>query len=336
MNISKAKLVDVAQRAGVSVTTASQVMRGVGRISETTKDKVLKAASELSYIPNSSAVSMRSGGSKEIGLVIHQIANPFNAEVISGVSDMLEREGYLLSILDARDDVSRQQRHLTSFIKSGRAGLLWVPALGTDKNVSKLLRTHNTPTVTFLRSNGFNEFDHLGVANTSGTRAATEHLLAMGHRQIAYLGGTQMTEVRAARIEGYVGAMNAAGHKRVVIWDCEDNKFAGLEAMIKLKEAHSEVTAVVCNGDMVALGAMLGLDRLGLKAGKDVSIVGFDDIQDAVTSTPELTTLSICPYKLGERLANILLARLHTPDSPVTSYSVSAELVVRGSTSPPV
>src|SRR6056300_219451 len=148
MKKSKAKLVDVANRAGVSVTTASQVMRGVGRISSSTKDKVLQAASDLSYIPNSNAVSMRSGGSKEIGLVIHQIANPFNAEVISGVSDKLESEGFLLSILDARDDVSRQQKHLTAFIRSGRAGLLWVPALGTDMKVSDLLRTHNTPTVT--------------------------------------------------------------------------------------------------------------------------------------------------------------------------------------------
>jgi len=123
----------------------------------------------------------------------------------------------------------------------------------------------------------------LGIRNAEATAAATRHVASLGHRHIAYLGGT-----------------------------------------------HPEVTAVVCNGDMVALGACLALARLGLQPGKDVSVVGFDDIQDAAVATPPLTTMAISPYQLGRKLAQVMLDRLRNPDMPVTVSEVSAKLVIRG------
>ena len=129
----KPKLAHVAQEAGVSVATASQVLRGAGRISEATRKKVLAAAERLHYVRDGRAASMRSGENREIGFAIHQIANPFNAEVISGVSDLLESEGYLVSVLDSNDDTDRQRRNLEAFIRSSRGGLLWVPAQDTDQ-----------------------------------------------------------------------------------------------------------------------------------------------------------------------------------------------------------
>jgi len=100
--------------------------------------------------------------------------------------------------------------------------------------------------------------------------------------------------------------------------------------MLELRATHPEVTAVVCNGDMVALGACLALARLGLQPGKDVSVVGFDDIQDAAVATPPLTTMAISPYQLGRKLAQVMLDRLRNPDMPVTVSEVSAKLVIRG------
>lgn len=331
MSRSKPKLIDVAQLAGVSVTTASQVIRGTGRISEKTVVKVKRAAEQLNYVPNAMAASMRSGTSNEIGFVINQISNPFNAEVISGVSDRLEIDGFLLSVLDARDDPDRQEKHLKAFIKSRRAGLLWVPALGTKKELFTLLESHKTPAVTFLRSTRFSHFDHVGIANADATYRATSHLIDLGHRHIAYLGGTLMAEVREQRISGYKRALESIGEPPLV-WDCEDRKSTGLEAILELRRGHPQITAVVCNGDMVALGAELGLQRMGLTAGIDFSIVGFDDVEDAAVSTPPLTTMSVCPYQLGRRLAATLLDRLNDPDAPVTSTEVTAELVIRATT----
>ena len=331
----KPKLETVAKEAGVSTATASQVMRGAGRISEKTRKKVLAAARKLHYLPDSRAASMRSGVNREIGFAIHKIANPFNAEVISGVSDLLETEGYLVSVLDSRDDAEVQRRHLEAFIRSSRGGLLWVPAADTPQNTFDLLAAHRIPTVTFLRRLQSASFDHVGIQNAEATAKATRYLAELGHRNIAYLGGTASADVRTERIEGYQSAMLEKGLAEPIIWESQDDKISGQNAILALHEAHPEVTAVVCNGDMVALGALLAITKLGLQPGRDISVVGFDDIQDASVSTPPLTTMAVSPYQLGRRLARVVLDRIREPDLPITVSNVPARLVVRESTGAP-
>jgi LacI family transcriptional regulator len=330
----KPTLGTVAKEAGVSIPTVSQVLRGTGRISEKTRDRVLQAAKTLHYVPDQKAAAMRSGDNREIGFVINQLSNPFNAEVVSGVVDLLEAEGYLVSVLDTRDDRARQGRQLEAFIRHGRGGLLWVPAIETPDETFDLLSAHRIPVVTFLR-NVRPGLDHVGIRNAEATRTATQHLLDLGHREIAYLGGTEMSAVRRDRIAGYRKALADSGLGPGIIWDSEDNKLAGLEATLALRRAHPEITAVVCNGDVVALGACLALQRAGLVPGKDVSVTGFDDIQDAVVATPPLTTMAVSPHRLGRKLASVLLDRIRDPDMPVTVSEVSAELIVRGTTGAP-
>lgn len=327
-------LASVAREAGVSIPTVSQVMRGTGRISEQTRTKVLNAAKLLNYVPDSRAAAMRSGENREIGFVINQLSNPFNAEVISGVVDLLDTEGYLVSVLDTRDEADRQGRHLEAFIRHGRGGLLWVPAVATPDETFALLATHGIPTVTFLRRVR-PELDHVGIRNAEATAAATRHLADLGHRNIAYLGGTEMTMVRKERIAGYQSALRERALGPAVIWPSADNKLAGLEAMLALRDAHPETTAVVCNGDMVALGACLALIRSGLRPGREVSVVGFDDIEDAAVATPPLTTMAVSPRMLGRKLARVLIDRIENPDLPVTVSEVAAQLVVRESTGAP-
>ena len=331
---TRPKLQTVAREAGVSVATASQVMRGTGRISEKTRQVVLEAAKKLHYVPDGRAAAMRSGESREIGFTIHQIANPFNAEVISGVSDLLEAEGYLVSVLDSQDDSLRQRRQLETFIRSSRAGLLWVPADHTPDSTLDLLRVHRTPTVTFLRRAGAQEFDHVGIENFAAMKEATLHLAGLGHSKIAFLGGVADVQVRNERIEGYKAALTEQGLGQPVVWASPDDKQAGLEAMMELHAAHPDITGVVCNGDMVALGACLALSRMGMVPGEDISVVGFDDVRDAAVVTPALTTMAVSPYLLGQRLARVLLDRIRTPDLPLVSARVSAQLMHRETTGP--
>lgn len=330
----KPTLASVAKEAGVSIPTVSQVMRGTGRISDQTRKKVLQAAKLLRYVPDSRAAAMRSGENREIGFVINQLSNPFNAEVIGGVVDLLEAEGYLVSVLDTRDDADRQARHVEAFIRHGRGGLLWVPAAETPEDTFALLAAHRIPTVTFLRRIR-PDFDHVGIRNAEATATATGHLADLGHRHIAYFGGTKMTAVRRERIEGYRRELAARGLGEGVIWNSEDSKLRGLEAMMALRATHPETTAIVCNGDMVALGACLALVRSGLTPGRDVSVVGFDDIEEAAVATPPLTTMAVSPHLLGRRLARTLLDRIDDPNLPPTVSEVSATLTLRGTTGAP-
>lgn len=330
----KPTLDTVAKAAGVSKATASQVMRGTGRISEKTRKKVMQAASALHYLPDGRAASMRSGENREIGFVIHQIANPFNAEVISGVSDLLEAEGYLVSVLDSRDDTERQRRNIEAFIRSSRGGLLWVPAQDTPKAVCDLLAAHKIPTVTFLRDVQFAQFDHVGIQNSEATARATEHLADLGHSNIAFFGGTADAGVRSERIAGYKKVLAERNLCDPIVWESPDDKMSGLQAMMALREENPEVTAIVSNGDMVALGASFALQKIGLQPGRDFSIVGFDDIQDAAVATPPLTTMAVSPYQLGRKLARVMLDRIREPEMPVSVSLVPAQLVIRETSGP--
>lgn len=322
----------VAARAGVSLATASQVMRGTGRISEKTRQKVQSAARELHYVRDGRAAAMRSGANMEVGFVINKISNPFNAEVISGVSDRLGGEGYLVSVLDGGDDAALHTRHLQSFIENGRAGLLWVPATDTPELTYDMLIANRTPTITFMRDGADGQFDHVGIRNQDATQQATEHLIALGHTRIAYLGGHSKSSVRQDRVSGYLKAMEQHGLKQTIVWDSHDTKRAGHQAMLDLLNTHPDMTGVVCNGDVVALGACVGVAQSGLAVGHDVSVVGFDDIDDAEFSTPALTTMSVSPYQLGRKLASVLLERMRDPELPRARNEVSAELIVRQST----
>ena len=330
----KPKLATVAQAAGVSTATASQVLRGTGRISQATRKKVLAAAQKLNYVRDGRAAAMRSGENREIGFAIHQIANPFNAEVISGVADLLETEDYLVSVLDSRDDVGRQRRNLEAFIRSSRGGLLWVPAENTDDGTYELLKAHGLPTVTFLRRSGEGRFDHVGIENAAATAMATSYLADLGHRHIAYFGGTARFGVRTERLEGYRRVLAERDLAPPIVWDCADDKLSGLSGIAALHAAQPQVTAIVCNGDMVAIGACSGVIRLGMTPGREISVIGFDDVQDAAIATPPLTTLAVSPYQIGRKLARVLLDRMKDPQMPRAVSLVPAELVVRETTGP--
>ncbi len=327
-------ILTVAQEAGVSTSTVSQVMRGSGRISEKTREKVLSAAKRVSYMRNPHAAAMRSGKFREVGLLINQIANPFNAEVVAGVSDRLESDGYLVFVLDTRNEAVRQRRYLETLIGGARGGLLWVPASDTSRDDIDLVVAQKMPTVSFLRQIPGGHFDHVGIENTAGTRDATEYLVSLGHRHIAYLGGQGSVDLRMQRIAGYTEVLEESSLGPPVICACHESKQAGAEAVTVLMTEHPEITAIVGNGDVVAMGATLGLARMGYVVGRDVSVVGFDDTNEAVLWTPPLTTLSVNAFGLGERLAQTLIDRIQTPDAPVRSTRLSARLTVRGSTGP--
>ena len=327
----RTKLIDVAKTAGVSLATVSQVMRGVGRISEDTRNKVLSAAKAINYVPDARAASMRSGVSREVGLLIHHISNPFNAEVTSGISDTLDSHNYLLSILDGHDDFERQERQIKNLLGHARGGLIWVPAMNTPDATFELLKRYKLPTVTFLRRAGRNDFDHLGIDNAGATYEATKHLLQQGHEHIAFFGGRKDVETRLERIRGYTLAMQEFAHTQSIVFPCVQSKTGGLEGITQLRSQYPQVSAIVCNGDQVALGAMIGLQKTGIQVGKKFSVVGFDDIEDAKLAIPTLTTLAIHPYELGQKLAKILLERVNNYGGSVQLDLVNPDFVLRNS-----
>ncbi|MEM7047475.1 MAG: LacI family DNA-binding transcriptional regulator [Pseudomonadota bacterium] len=335
MNIKKPTLHTVARKARVSVATASQVLRDTGRISQQTRKRVLKAAQQLNYVRDGRAASMRSGVSREIGLVIHGIANPFNAEVISGISEYLEFQDYLVSVLDSQNDSTKEERNLRTFIASGRSGIIWVPTANVLAQTTQLLLTNHVPTITFLNSFADSPFDHVGIRNAKATYDSTSYLIAMRHKRIAYFGGEGRSYVRRERIRGYREALAEHALSEPIIWDCEDRKQTASDAMMRLCQTHPDVTAIICNGDQVALGACLSLTTQHKTIGQDISIIGFDDIADAALSNPPLSTMAVSPMDLGRQLARVMINRINHPEQKQVHMDVTAELILRHTTGAP-
>jgi len=267
-------------------------------------------------------------------MIIQELANPFNAEVVSGVSDYLERHGYFVSVLDSRNDIERQKRNIEAFIRSARGGLIWVPAHNTPQKTVELLRNHSIPTITFLRQIKGADFDHIGIKNTEGTEIATDYLIKLGHTKIAYFGGDLNSDVRKDRARGYELSLEKHGLNWKVIWTSEDTKQSGVDRLHDLISAHPDVTALICNGDMVALGACLALQSKNLQPGKDISVIGFDNVMDAQLVTPSLTTMAVNPYNLGQILAETILKRINETEHPQITYFNNPELIIRNSAGP--
>jgi LacI family transcriptional regulator len=331
---SRATILTVARAAGVSVSTVSQVMRGGGRISDTTRRKVLRVAEELNYVRNRGAAAMRTGDSRELGFLLNDIGNPFNAEVLAGVNASLTEMGYLVYVLDGQDDPALQEQYLRTLTGVGLGGLLWVPAHGTSAEVVNWVAQNSPATVTLLRALPEAPFDHVGIDSAAGTSMATEHLIELGHRHIAFLGNEHDSSTVRHRIGGYMSTMLAIGAAPPIVERCAENKAAAKAQLGALLDKHPQVTALVCNCDVVAAGAALGAAERGLSVGRDLSIVGFDDIEDARLWVPPLTTVAVDPKGLGQQLAEAFLARKTDPQARVKAVNLPVSLKVRASSGP--
>ena len=211
-----------------------------------------------------------------------------------------------------------------------------MPAQDTEDETYDLLAAHGMPTVTFLRRSGKGRFDHVGLENFEASLMATRHLTNLGHRRIAYFGGAAHFGVRTERIAGYTEGLAEIGVHDLVIWDTPDDKISGMHAMSALHKAHPDITALVCNGDMIAIGACAAINQMGMTPGQEISVIGFDDIQDSAIASPPLTTLAVSPYQLGRKLARVVLDRIRDPQMPTATSLIPAELIIRSTTGAPL
>ena len=333
---ARASIKTVAQRAGVSVTAVSQTLRGIGRISSETRERILKAAAELNYVHNRRAAAMRTGESSEVGLLIHNIADPFYAELTKGVNSYLEERGFLIYLLDADYNADRQDRFLRATVEGHAAGLLWCPAFNTEQRTIDWIQQTGIPTVALLHPIAEGLFDFLSLDNVGGAKAATRHLCDLGHRNIAFVGAPAGSQSRKIRYESYVAVLEERGIevKPEYSRTAPTNRGGSAKVFAELIGAHREITAVVACDDTTAFGIMMAMHKIGMTPGKDVSVVGFNDLPEARYWSPALTSVAVRPREMGVELAKILLHRREDLDAAPQAKLWPAKLIVRESTGP--
>lgn len=327
-----ATIVDIAREAGVSKSTVSLVLKMSPLVKDETRERVTRAMDALGYVYNRGAASLRRARSDIVGMVINDLSNPFFAELAVGIERALQHSGFIPFIANTAENVVRQAEVVRSMREHGAAGLILCPALDTDAAEIGRLGSR-LPIVLAIRRIIGARTSLVVSDNVGGAARATEHLIHLGHRDIAFVGGIGHMVVHQDRVTGFTRAMNAAGLviDPALISQGMPTKEGGFLAMSRLLSVEKRPTAVVCFNDVVAIGAMLAIARCELVAGRDIAIVGFDDTAEARHVSPALTTVSVDTGGLGERAAQMLLRQINEGERRLDTHVGEASLVVRES-----
>lgn len=326
-------IVDIARAAGVSKSTVSLVLKESPLVKSATRDRVMRAIDQLGYVYNRSAASLRTARSSFVGMVISDLMNPFFTELAVGIEDGLYNLGFVPILANTNEDVERQTRVLHSLREHGVAGIILSPARGTD--VWSLAETlpRALPMVLTMRRVEGSALPYIGPDNRVGSRDAVGHLINLGHRSIAFLGGYASMTTQRERISGYRDALIAAGLplRDELIFEAMPTRAGGSEAISAALASPYKPTAAFCYNDIVAMGATRALGLRGIRVGVDFAVIGFDDIVEAEHNAPPLTTVNADTRIMGTRAARSLLGLIDGADPQAMSFIGTTRLVVRES-----
>lgn len=326
-------LLDVARDAGVSRATASLVLRGSELVADATRERVLASMSRLGYVYHRGAASLRTQRSQTVGLIVPDITNPFFAEMTVEIEARLDAAQHIALLGNTAETIAKQDRLLAMMREYRADGVLLCVANHTHTETIARLRSWRLPFVLFARYVVGADADYVGADNLAGARLATAHLISLGHRRIAFVGGPEGSSARRDRLQGYRNALDQASLPldpalQVV---SPTTRVGSYQAMRSLLEHTDPPTAVLCYNDVVAFGAMLALQDSGRAPGRDVAVIGFDDVAEAALWGPALSTVAISPRRIGEEAARLLLERIASPNQPPRQVIVPPRLVVRES-----
>ena len=327
-------LMDVARRAGVSRATASLVLRKSDSITLATRARVEVAMSELGYVYNRGAARLRASRGHTIGVLLPNLANPFFATLLAGVEDRVEAAQLSVMLGNCNEDLARQERFLTRMREQGIDGLIVCPVAASNAQTAERLRTLGMPVVQLLRYiDGFAS-DFAGVDFAALVERATKRLIALGHRRIAFVSGNLAHSVQTERLAGFQTAMRGAALDASCVLQIPLTHIEGRRAAATLLGADAPPTAVLCFNDVVALGLHRGLVDMGVVIGRDVSLVGIDDVAECELVVPALASVATHPFRIGGNAADLLLRRLEHPETPFERRIEPTDFVERPSCGP--
>ncbi len=332
------RLIDVAERAGVSIATASRALAGTHGVSSEAAQRVQLVATELGYVANVHARSLAGGATSSIGLIVHEIGDPYFSEIASGVLRVATAQGQMVQICHAGRDPEVQLAQIRALV-ANRVGAIIVAGSGfVDPSVEARSKE---ALYAFEKAGGRVAVigrHHLRVDavlpdNREGGRSIAEHLLSLGHRRIAVASGSLQLTTIADRLAGIeeVLADHGMSMKDVHVIETEFTRAGGKIAAARVLEEHGDVTALMTLNDAMATGVLSALRARGVDVPGQISVAGFDDVPVAEDLAPSLTTVRLPMAEMGEMALRMALRpRSSKPRRKLTGHT----LVVRDSTGP--
>lgn len=333
------RLKDIARDLGVSTVTVSKVLRGNSDISEKTRQRVLKRMKEVNYQPNMLARGLASGKTYTVGLVVPDLVHPFFAEFAKALSGVLRRSDRALLMASSEEDPEMEQQEIRTLLARGVDVLLIASCQQKLMNFYEL-GDERTPFLLIDRNFPYLAAHFVGSDDYQAGRMATEHLISLGRKRIAHIGGRTMSP-SLERMRGYRDALTAAKiespEKYVVTLERfeESGDTAGYQAMKELLKQKPRPDAVFCYNDMTAIGAMEATMEAGLKVPEDIAFIGCGNLRYARYLKIPLSSIDQSSEKLGEKAGEMALELTGKGDLPPKSVLLEPKLVVRASSVKP-
>lgn len=327
-------LKEVAEYAGVSVMTVSNVVNDWPYVSDEMRLKVQEAIDALGYRPSALARSLVTGRSRTVGVVLPDISNPFFGQAIRGCEDVLTEQGYSFFLCNTDEDPQKEKAALETLISRGVDALIIWGSRSECDELYKLIG-NDLPVVAIdspapqLCMNS----TYIYADNIQGAETATLHLIHHGRKTVGHLAGPSQRRLTAQqRLAGYKQALenSAIPYNADFVMEGKPSIRGGYQAALHLLQKHRPA-ALFCYNDLMAIGAIVAIQQSGLEVPDDIAIVGFDDIFTASLVVPPLTTVRIQQYDLGKLSSNLLLERLQKGGMPPNAVNFPVELVVRDS-----
>ncbi|GAA2434582.1 LacI family DNA-binding transcriptional regulator [Streptomyces macrosporus] len=328
-----ASMADVARLAGVSAQTVSRVSNGYPGVTETTRQQVLAAMRKLGYRPNSAARALKRGEFRTIGVILFTLSTTGNVRTLEAIATSAAREGYAVTLLPVA--VPTQDEVRGAFT---RLGELAVDAVIVIMEVHLLdAATVSLPPNTQVVVADSDAGDRYSVVDTDqagGTRAAVRHLLDLGHRTVWHLAGPEESFAAQRRADAWRATLTEAGREVPEMVRGDWSAESGYRAGLRIAE-EPDCTAVFAANDQMALGLLRALHEKGRAVPDDVSVIGFDDIPEAGSFVPPLTTVHQDFAEVGRRCVQGVLRQIRGESAERGTTLVPTRLVVRQSTAPP-
>lgn len=332
-------LKEIARLAHVSHPTVSRALKDSPLISQSTRDRIRKIATEHGYRPNRNARSLVTQRSNLIGCVVSDIADPFIGEVIRAVEQVAAEHDYSILLTNSGGDPECEMRAVRSLIERAIDGVIVIAAMAGGEP-SPSFSERDIPIVLINNHHPGNLVHSIGVDNFSGANLITRHLIELGHSRIGYIGNRFGGQADKDRSRGYRAALRKANvplPSELVI-HTESTLEGGFRGMQQLLGLVTRPTAVFCYDDITALGAYRAIRCASLRVSKDISVAGFDDLFFSSYLEPALTTISQPMREMGERAMRLLLDLLapsgNGKKAKKTQTVIPGRLMIRESTSP--
>ena len=331
---NKVTVTEVAQLAGVSISTVSMVLNGKGRISKSTTQKVNQAIEQLNYVPNHAASTLRGQQAKVIGLILRDMTHPFYMEVASGLSDAIEQAGYMLFISQTRGQPEQFKRCVMALQQQQVSGIVFSPMNSGQETSLALISNIGIASLCISRASLPMDIDLACPDNSMGTTIVTETLVSQGHRHIAYIGGHSSSLTRAERLAGYCSALmrcNLPFNPKWII-ETDGSQQAAIVAIQQLLIQQPKITAILCHDTTTALGVAYGLKNVGRSIGQDIYIGQQVSLAILEYSTgielidSEFILLKHASLELGRQAGNRILQRIKQAELPAQRIMLKPEI----------